>query len=252
MQIGHLALNIVDWPVWTLSISGLETYFFSHSQTFASGFILNSQIAVSNSQLVFPTFEQFLTLRCGMAIASWGWNLVHRSPLCWQRTCWRPHSSFLRLKKYIIFPPLPSHGKTASLCYEALRLFHCFYCRLAETSLRPRSGFGIRWNIELATFLECLYFQLAKLNFNSHFASLQAWISSPEFTPLYIVNWLISFYLADWLLCTSQAPGRDPAVDKAVRGGRQGGQGLLGAAGSREGMVFKTSSAIPIPLIKVI
>ena len=83
--------------------SGLETYFFSHSQTFASGFNLNSQIAVSNSQLVFPTFEQFLTLRCGMAIASWGWNLVHRSPLRWQRTCWRPHSSFLRLKKYIIF-----------------------------------------------------------------------------------------------------------------------------------------------------
>ena len=39
--------------------TGLETYFFSHSQTFASGFNLNSQIAVSNSQLVFPTFEQF-------------------------------------------------------------------------------------------------------------------------------------------------------------------------------------------------
>ena len=44
----------------------------------------------------------------------------------------------------------------------------------------PRSGFGIRWNIELATFFECLYFQLAKLNFNLHFASLQAWISSPD------------------------------------------------------------------------
>ena len=88
-------------------VSGLETYFFSHSQTFASGFNLNSQIAVSNSQLVFPTFEQFLTLRrdiCHhMAIASWGWNLVQSSPLRWQRTCWRPHSSFLRLKKYIIF-----------------------------------------------------------------------------------------------------------------------------------------------------
>ena len=82
--------------------SGLETYFFSHSQTFASGFNLNSQIAVSNSQLVFPTFEQFLILCCGMAIVSWGWNLVHRSPLRWQRTCWCSHSSFLRLKKYII------------------------------------------------------------------------------------------------------------------------------------------------------
>ena len=89
--------------VETKSKSGLETYFFSHSQTFASGFNLNSQIAVSNSQLVFPTFEQFLTLRCGMAIACWGWNLVHCSPLPWQRICWRPHSSFLRLKKYIIF-----------------------------------------------------------------------------------------------------------------------------------------------------
>ena len=84
-------------------IAGFETYFFSHSQTLASGINLNSQIAVSNSQLVFPTFEQFLTLRCGMAIVSWGWNLVHRSPLRWQRTCWRPHSSFLRLKKYFIF-----------------------------------------------------------------------------------------------------------------------------------------------------
>ena len=83
--------------------TGLETYFFSHSQTFASGLNLNSQIAVSNSQLVFPTFEQFLTLRCGMAIVSWGWNLVHRSPRRWQRTCWRPHSPFLSLKKYIIF-----------------------------------------------------------------------------------------------------------------------------------------------------
>ena len=52
------------------AIAGLETYFFSHSQTFASGINLNSQIAVSNSQLVFSTFEQFLTLQCGMAIVS--------------------------------------------------------------------------------------------------------------------------------------------------------------------------------------
>ena len=95
------------WPIWprprSTPGSGLETYFFSHSQTFASGINLNLQIAVSNSQLDFPTFEQFLTLRCGMAIVSLGWDLVHRSPLRWQRTCWRPHSSFLRLKKYIIF-----------------------------------------------------------------------------------------------------------------------------------------------------
>ena len=39
--------------------SGLETYFFSNLQNFASGFNLNSQIAMSNSQLVFPTFVQF-------------------------------------------------------------------------------------------------------------------------------------------------------------------------------------------------
>ena len=84
-------------------IPGLETYFFSHLQTFASGFNLNSQIAVSNSQLVFPTFEQFLSLGCGMAIVSLGWNLVHSSPLLLQRTCWRPHSIFLRLKNYIVF-----------------------------------------------------------------------------------------------------------------------------------------------------
>ena len=31
--------------------AGLETYFFRNSQTFASGFNLNSQIAMSNSQL---------------------------------------------------------------------------------------------------------------------------------------------------------------------------------------------------------
>ena len=33
--------------------TGLETYFFRNSQTFASGFNLNSQIAMSNSQVFF-------------------------------------------------------------------------------------------------------------------------------------------------------------------------------------------------------
>ena len=37
-------------PILSLENAGLETYFFSHSQTFASGFNLNSQIAVFNSQ----------------------------------------------------------------------------------------------------------------------------------------------------------------------------------------------------------
>ena len=55
----------------------------------------------------------------------------------------------------------------------------CFPLYLTQTSMRPRSEFGFSWNIELATFLECPYFQLAKLNFNSHFASLQAWVLSP-------------------------------------------------------------------------
>ena len=172
--------------------AGLETYFFSHSQTFASGFNLNSQIAVSNSQLVFPTFEQFLTLRCGMATVSWGWNLVHRSPSIGRGLAGARILLSFVLRNTLFFPPLPSHGKTASLCYEALRLFNCFYCRLAETSLRPRSGFGIRWNIELATFFEWQYFQLAKLNFNSHFASLQAWISSPAVLSKIKYFWVLS------------------------------------------------------------
>ena len=106
-----------------------------------------------------------------MAIVSCGWNLIHSSPFLWQRTCCILLSFVSRNALW--------HGK--SFCYEVLQLFHCFYCRLAYSSLRTRSewGFGIRWNIELATFFECLYFQLTKLNFNSHFASLQAWVSSP-------------------------------------------------------------------------
>ena len=39
------ALFLEDW------YAGLETYFFHNSQTFASGFNLNSQIAVSNLQV---------------------------------------------------------------------------------------------------------------------------------------------------------------------------------------------------------
>ena len=34
------------------TLTGLEANFFTNSQSFASGFNLNSQIAVSNSQLV--------------------------------------------------------------------------------------------------------------------------------------------------------------------------------------------------------
>ena len=106
-----------------------------------------------------------------MAKVSCGWNLIHPSPFLWQRTCCILLSFVSRNALW--------HGK--SVCYEVLQLFHCFYCRLAYSSLRTRSewGFGIRWNIELATFFECLYFQLANLNFNSHFASLQAWVLSP-------------------------------------------------------------------------
>ena len=52
-------MSKVKAKVKIVGTTGLETYTFSNSQTFASGFNLNSQIAVSNSQLVFPTFEQF-------------------------------------------------------------------------------------------------------------------------------------------------------------------------------------------------
>ena len=120
----------------------------------------------------FPLLYSFKHCRVNlMAIVSCVWNLIHPFPFLWQRTCSILLSFVSRNALW--------HGK--SFCYEVLQLFHCFYCRLAYSSLRTRSewGFGIRWNIELATFFECLYFQLANLNFNSHFASLQAWVSSP-------------------------------------------------------------------------
>ena len=41
-------------------IPGLETYFFSNSQTFASGFNLNSQVAVCYSQLVLLLFQRLI------------------------------------------------------------------------------------------------------------------------------------------------------------------------------------------------
>ena len=53
----------VQWAViavFHINTAGLETYFFSNSQTFASGFSLNSQIAVSNSQLVLQLFQRVI------------------------------------------------------------------------------------------------------------------------------------------------------------------------------------------------
>ena len=41
-------------------LAGLETYFFRNSQTFASGFNLNSQIAMSNSQVFLQLFHRFI------------------------------------------------------------------------------------------------------------------------------------------------------------------------------------------------
>ena len=41
-------------------LPGLETYFFKNSQTFASGFNLNSQIDVSYSQLVLLLFQRLI------------------------------------------------------------------------------------------------------------------------------------------------------------------------------------------------
>ena len=43
-----------------IETAGLETYFFSNSQIFVSGFNLNSQIAVSNSQLVLNNCKHCL------------------------------------------------------------------------------------------------------------------------------------------------------------------------------------------------
>ena len=43
-------------------VAGLETYFFSNSQTFASGFNLNSQVAVCSSQLVLLLFQRLIHL----------------------------------------------------------------------------------------------------------------------------------------------------------------------------------------------
>ena len=39
-------------------MTGLETYFFSNSQTFASGFNLNSQVAVCYSQFSFTIISE--------------------------------------------------------------------------------------------------------------------------------------------------------------------------------------------------
>ena len=117
-----------------------------------------------------------------------------------------PHStSFFRLKKCVIFSAIAVtwlDPKTASLCCEALWLFNA--CRLTETSLRSRSGFGISWNIELATFFECLYFQLAKLNFSSHFASFKAWISSPGSVGQRSKVMPVYFTLCNWYMLTQE------------------------------------------------
>ena len=87
----------------TNTMTGLETYFFSHSQIFASGLNLNSQIAVSNSQLVFPTFEQFLTLRCGMA-------------------------SFLGLELSSFSPPLAEDLLAPAFFFPSFKEIHYFFC----------------------------------------------------------------------------------------------------------------------------
>ena len=60
------------------NLTGLETYFFSNSQTFASGFYLNSQIAVPYSQLVLLLFQRLIrTIMhiCCPANLSYGLNL---------------------------------------------------------------------------------------------------------------------------------------------------------------------------------
>ena len=101
-----------------LGYTGLETYFYSNLQNFASGFNLNSQIAMSNSQLVFPLLYSFKHCRVNlMAIVSCVWNLIHPFPFLRQRTC----SILLSfVSRNVLW-----HGK--SFCYEVLQLSHCFY-----------------------------------------------------------------------------------------------------------------------------
>ena len=108
-------------------ISGLETNFFTNSQTFVSGFNLNSQFAVSNSQLVshFWTFFNiamwygfsFLRLELGSSFSP---SLAEDSPHL---------TSFFRLKKCVIFSAIAVtwlDPQTASPCCEALWLFNAF------------------------------------------------------------------------------------------------------------------------------
>ena len=139
------------------STPGLETYFFGNLQTFASGCNLNSQIAVSSLHLVFTFISEIDWI-----------NHVFLLICCLQDS---PHSSFFRFKEMKDFELL-RHRQHIWHARQWIRVrsFDSFN----ETSLRTRSGFGISWNIELTTFFKCLYFQLAKLNLNLHFASLTA------------------------------------------------------------------------------
>ena len=45
-------------------VTGLETYYFRNSQTFASGLNLNSQIVIPYSQLILLLFQRFIHPKC--------------------------------------------------------------------------------------------------------------------------------------------------------------------------------------------
>ena len=69
-------------PIVYIVCPGLETYFCSKSRTFASGFNLNSQIPVSNSQLVFPTSEVFnIAALYGYSFLGWELGSSFSPPL---------------------------------------------------------------------------------------------------------------------------------------------------------------------------
>ena len=113
--------------------AGLETYFCINSRTFASGFNLNSQIPVSNSQLVFPTSEVF------NIAALYGYSFLG----------WELGSSFS--------PPLAENDTFFLLLFKEMCYFFRHRCHMARQrvcvmrrfdfstafTVRPRSGFGI-------------------------------------------------------------------------------------------------------------
>ena len=63
-DIQKLSLGICHIGSIWIAHSGLETYYFSNLQTFASGFNLNWQIAIPYTQLALLLFQRFIHPKC--------------------------------------------------------------------------------------------------------------------------------------------------------------------------------------------